>query len=117
MTAPSSIPHFLIDLVNFILSSFIIKVKAAEITKSGKLILKYCLKYGLTLLEDQYHMGYTMRFPRALSIRDDLSIGDCLKASGAFSLHYLVVSLSYISTEVTESIISDKKRKMESKAT
>ena len=27
-------------------------------------------------------MGYTMRFPRALSIRDDLSIADCMAASG-----------------------------------
>ena len=31
---------------------------------------------------DQYHMGFTMRFPRALSIRDDLSIADCMTASG-----------------------------------
>lgn len=62
--------------------SFILKVKAAEITKS-----------------DQYHMQYTMRFPRALSIRDDLTINDCLTASG-----------------VTENIITKKKRKMESDA-
>lgn len=62
--------------------SFIIKIKAAEITKS-----------------DQYHMKYTMRFPRALSIRDDLTVNDCLTASG-----------------ITETIISKKKRKMESEA-
>ncbi|KAF5316619.1 hypothetical protein D9619_006679 [Psilocybe cf. subviscida] len=59
--------------------SFILKIKAAEITPS-----------------DQYHMGYTMRFPRALSIRDDLNIGDCMTASG-----------------ILESLRSDKKRKME----
>ncbi|KAJ7281646.1 DNA ligase IV [Mycena rebaudengoi] len=60
--------------------SFILKVKAAEIVTS-----------------DQYHMGYTMRFPRALSIRDDLNIGDCMTASAVF-----------------ESLRTVKKRKMES---
>ncbi|KAJ7355365.1 DNA ligase IV [Mycena albidolilacea] len=60
--------------------SFILKVKAAEIVTS-----------------DQYHMGYTMRFPRALSIRDDLSIADCMPA-----------------TAVLESLRIVKKRKMES---
>ncbi|KZT27881.1 ATP-dependent DNA ligase [Neolentinus lepideus HHB14362 ss-1] len=59
--------------------SFILKVKAAEITPS-----------------DQYHMGYTMRFPRALSIRDDLVISDCMTATG-----------------VMETLRSEKKRKME----
>ncbi|KAJ3515533.1 hypothetical protein NLJ89_g1703 [Agrocybe chaxingu] len=62
--------------------SFIIKIKAAEITPS-----------------DQYHMGYTMRFPRALSIRDDLTIADCMPASAVF-----------------ESLRSERKRKMESDA-
>ncbi|KAI0704277.1 ATP dependent DNA ligase domain-containing protein [Cytidiella melzeri] len=47
--------------------SFIVKVKAAEITAS-----------------DQYHLGYTMRFPRAISIRDDLNISDCMTASAVF---------------------------------
>ncbi|KAI0821590.1 DNA ligase 4 [Irpex lacteus] len=47
--------------------SFIVKVKAAEITAS-----------------DQYHLGYTMRFPRAIAIRDDLSIADCMTASAVF---------------------------------
>ncbi|KAJ6621385.1 DNA ligase 4 [Mycena sp. CBHHK59/15] len=60
--------------------SFILKVKAAEIVTS-----------------DQYHMGYTMRFPRALSIRDDLSIADCMTASA-----------------VLESLRTVKKRKLES---
>ncbi|KAJ7876841.1 DNA ligase IV [Mycena leptocephala] len=45
----------------------------------------------------QYHMGYTMRFPRALSIRDDLSIADCMPASA-----------------IMESLRTVKKRKMES---
>ncbi|KAI9457174.1 ATP dependent DNA ligase domain-containing protein [Boletus coccyginus] len=44
--------------------SFILRVKAAEITHT-----------------DQYHLGLTMRFPRALSIRDDLAIEDCMTAS------------------------------------
>ncbi|KAI0629298.1 DNA ligase 4 [Trametes polyzona] len=59
--------------------SFILKVKAAEITSS-----------------DAYHLGFTMRFPRALQIRDDLSIADCMTA-----------------TAVLEQIRSEKKRKME----
>ncbi|EPQ56491.1 DNA ligase 4 [Gloeophyllum trabeum ATCC 11539] len=59
--------------------SFILKVKAAEITPS-----------------DQYHLGYTMRFPRALQIRDDLSIADCMTASAIF-----------------EALRSEKKRKMD----
>ncbi|KAH7914811.1 ATP dependent DNA ligase domain-containing protein [Hygrophoropsis aurantiaca] len=62
--------------------SFILKVKAAEITPS-----------------DQYHLGVTMRFPRALAIRDDLSIADCMTASA-----------------ILESMRSVKKRKMESDA-
>ncbi|TFK86975.1 DNA ligase 4 [Polyporus arcularius HHB13444] len=59
--------------------SFILKIKAAEIVPS-----------------EQYHLGFTMRFPRALSIRDDLSIDDCETA-----------------TAVLENIRSEKKRKME----
>ncbi|OAX43215.1 DNA ligase 4 [Rhizopogon vinicolor AM-OR11-026] len=62
--------------------SFILKIKAAEITAS-----------------DQYHLGVTMRFPRALSIRDDLSIADCMTAS-----------------VVLESMRSERKRKMENDA-
>ncbi|KLO08051.1 DNA ligase 4 [Schizopora paradoxa] len=61
--------------------SFILKVKAAEITPS-----------------DQYHLGFTMRFPRALSIREDLSIADCMTA-----------------TAVLESMKTERKRKMENK--
>ncbi|EKM49973.1 uncharacterized protein PHACADRAFT_178599 [Phanerochaete carnosa HHB-10118-sp] len=60
--------------------SFIIKVKAAEITPT-----------------DQYHIGYTMRFPRAMMIREDLGIEDCMTASAVF-----------------ESVRSEKKRKAES---
>ncbi|KAI0642168.1 ATP dependent DNA ligase domain-containing protein [Trametes meyenii] len=59
--------------------SFILKVKAAEITSS-----------------EQYHLGFTMRFPRALQIREDLSIADCMTASS-----------------VLHGIRSEKKRKME----
>ncbi|KAF9244662.1 ATP dependent DNA ligase domain-containing protein [Melanogaster broomeanus] len=62
--------------------SFILRVKASEITTS-----------------DQYHLGVTMRFPRALSIRDDLSIEDCMSASA-----------------VLETMRSERKRKMESGA-
>ncbi len=74
------------------------KVKAAEITSS-----------------EMYHVGFTMRFPRALQIRDDLSIADCMTASGkrcvdsggGLSIY------SRVSPAVLESIRSEKKRKME----
>ncbi|TCD60360.1 DNA ligase (ATP) [Steccherinum ochraceum] len=59
--------------------SFILKVKAAEITST-----------------DQYHIGFTMRFPRALIIRDDLDISDCMTASA-----------------VLETLRSEKKRKVD----
>ncbi|KAI0352380.1 DNA ligase 4 [Trametes cingulata] len=59
--------------------SFILKVKAAEITSS-----------------ESYHLGFTMRFPRALQIREDLSVEDCMTA-----------------TNILDSIRSEKKRKME----
>lgn len=59
--------------------SFIVKIKAAEITAS-----------------DQYHLGFTMRFPRAMSIREDLSLSDCITA-----------------TAILEAVRSVKKRKME----
>ncbi|KIP10052.1 hypothetical protein PHLGIDRAFT_125880 [Phlebiopsis gigantea 11061_1 CR5-6] len=49
--------------------SFILKIKAAEITPS-----------------DQYHLGYTMRFPRATLIREDLGTEDCMMASALFEL-------------------------------
>ncbi|TFK29738.1 DNA ligase 4 [Coprinopsis marcescibilis] len=62
--------------------SFMLKVKAAEITPS-----------------DQYHLGYTMRFPRAMAIRDDLTVADCMTASAVF-----------------ESLKSERKRKMEDDA-
>ncbi|KAF8433261.1 ATP dependent DNA ligase domain-containing protein [Boletus edulis BED1] len=62
--------------------SFILRVKAAEITHT-----------------DQYHIGLTMRFPRALSIRDDLAIEDCMTASA-----------------ILETIRSERKRKMEKDA-
>lgn len=55
-------------------SSFILKVKAAEITST-----------------DQYHIGFTMRFPRALIIRDDLDISDCMTASGEILLMWVVL--------------------------
>ncbi|KAJ7066714.1 DNA ligase IV [Mycena amicta] len=60
--------------------SFILKIKAAEIVPS-----------------EQYDMGYTMRFPRALTIRDDLTIADCMPASA-----------------VLESLRTVKKRRLES---
>ncbi|KAF8551211.1 ATP-dependent DNA ligase [Imleria badia] len=58
--------------------SFILRVKAAEITHT-----------------DQYHLGLTMRFPRALSIRDDLAIEDCMTASA-----------------ILETLRTERKRKM-----
>lgn len=60
--------------------SFILKIKAAEIVPS-----------------DQYHMGFTMRFPRAMAIRDDLTVADCMSAIA-----------------VLESLKTERKRKMDS---
>jgi len=52
-----------------------------------------------------------MRFPRALAIREDLNIDDCLTASGAFLgqpySFYLIKALV-----VLDSVRSDRKRKM-----
>ncbi|THH05269.1 hypothetical protein EW145_g4922 [Phellinidium pouzarii] len=63
--------------------SFILEVKAAEITPS-----------------DQYHLGFTMRFPRAVSIREDLNLADCMSAT--------------VKIAVLESMKTERKRKMES---
>ncbi|KAI0295389.1 ATP dependent DNA ligase domain-containing protein [Multifurca ochricompacta] len=61
-------------------NSFIVKIKAAEIIPS-----------------DQFCIGFTMRFPRALAIREDLSVSDCVTLSA-----------------ILEAVRSEKKRKMES---
>ena len=66
-------------------SSFLLKVKAAEIVSSGFVTFS---GLGLSMVltrfffQDQYHLGFTMRFPRAVAIRDDLTIADCMTASG-----------------------------------
>lgn len=69
-----------------------------------------------------YHLGFTMRFPRALQIRDDLSIADCMTASGTsqFGCGTLFATpppfrcpLMQACLAVLESIRSEKKRKME----
>ncbi|KZV67055.1 DNA ligase 4 [Peniophora sp. CONT] len=49
--------------------SFLISVKAADITPS-----------------DQYHLKYTLRFPRALRTREDLPISDCMTASAVMNI-------------------------------
>lgn len=74
------------------------KVKAAEITST-----------------DMYHLGFTMRFPRALQIRDDLSIADCMTASGERCANWSggLNIYSWMFLAVLEGIRSEKKRKME----
>lgn len=64
-------------------SSFILKVKAAEIVNSGS-FRRYSERQYIDneILSDLYHIGYTMRFPRALHIREDLSVADCMTVSG-----------------------------------
>ncbi|VDB87968.1 unnamed protein product [Peniophora sp. CBMAI 1063] len=49
--------------------SFLISVKAADIIPS-----------------DQYHLNYTLRFPRALRTREDLPISDCATVSNVLSI-------------------------------
>jgi DNA ligase-4 len=66
---------------------------------------------------DQYHLGFTMRFPRAMAIREDLSVADCATASGAmirlygFRAFFLTNILA-----ILETVRSEKKRKMENVA-
>ncbi|TFK71638.1 DNA ligase 4 [Pluteus cervinus] len=62
--------------------SFLVKVKAAEVVPS-----------------DLYHLGFTMRFPRAIQIRDDLTVADCACAN-----------------DVLVSMRTERKRKMEQDA-
>ena len=57
-----------------------------------------------------FHVGLTMRFPRALAIRDDLDITDCLTASGT-SADPSTASVSQ-TPAVLDSVRSDRKRKM-----
>lgn len=79
------------------LSSFIIKIKAAEVVSS-----------------DLYSLGFTMRFPRALSIRDDLTVADCMTATGTpISVSSDGTVIKPNNTGVLENIRSEKKRKME----
>ena len=101
-------------------SSFILKVKAAEITPTGKFECILCDVSCSTVpsVSDQYHLGFTMRFPRALSIRDDLSIADCMTATGIMigSLRIFLVSDATVAA-VLESMKTERKRKMENKDT
>lgn len=52
-----------------------------------------------------------MRFPRALSIRDDLGIEDCMTASGLFPLA-VYSPLTQITSAVLETMRAERKRKM-----
>jgi hypothetical protein len=66
---------------------------------------------------DQYHLGFTMRFPRALSIREDLSVTDCATASGAVICLYGFRALFLTGIlAILETVRSEKKRKMENVA-
>nr|GAT46734.1 DNA ligase 4 [Mycena chlorophos] len=79
--------------------SFILKVKAAQITES-----------------EQYHMKYTMRFPRALSIREDLTVADCMTASGVLESVRTIKKRKMESEEVSTTGNAKKKRKIAKKA-
>jgi hypothetical protein len=58
-----------------------------------------------------------MRFPRALSIREDLSRADCITASGTV-LHFFcaIVLLTIKHLAILDVVRSEKKRKMENVA-
>ena len=73
-------------------------MKAAEITPS-----------------EQYHLGFTMRFPRALAIRDDLSIADCMTATGESAETLATHRIADLPKAVLESLKNVRKRKMEEK--
>ena len=67
-----------------------------------------------SLNQDQYHLGFTMRFPRAIAIRDDLTIADCMTATG--NDYCQLTSLNVVTNltaAVLESMKSERKRKME----
>lgn len=55
-----------------------------------------------------------MRFPRALSIRDDLSVADCMTARGKYiSCVVSFLALIFVMVDVMENFKSEKKRKTE----
>jgi DNA ligase 4 len=70
------------------LSSFILKVKAAEIIPSGtsSCCFRFRENWNNCSCVDQYHMNFTLRFPRAVGIRDDLNTSDCMTATGKCGL-------------------------------
>ncbi|CAK5273980.1 unnamed protein product [Mycena citricolor] len=81
--------------------SFILKVKAAELVES-----------------DQYHSGFTMRFPRALSIRHDLEEDDCMPFTAVRDMLESKNSKSghkRLNDEHEESLPAKKKRKITAK--
>jgi hypothetical protein len=61
-------------------SSFVITVKAADLIISGALL--YPVFNLLTRILDQYYMPLTLRFPRAVRIRDELTAEDCATVNG-----------------------------------
>lgn len=74
--------------------SFIIKVKAAEITAASG-----------------YHIGWTMRFPRAVGIRDDLTIMDCASATAVLEHARSLTNKRKVLLGEMDSLPSRKKRK------
>lgn len=55
-----------------------------------------------------------MRFPRALAIRENLSVSDCIAASGAVvGFISVFILLTFERLGILEAVRSEKKRKME----
>ena len=94
------------------------KLLYSEGQSSGNYYFRFAkhkqLASQLSMVLDEYHLGITMRFPRALVIREDLSIADCMTASGK-QFHPLCSSYSPLPA-VLESMRAERKRKMESEA-
>jgi DNA ligase 4 len=69
---------------------------------------------NITEYVDQYHLGFTMRFPRAVSIRDDLSIADCMTATGkCVNSTACDCQLHDMPSEILQDMTTMKKRKVE----
>jgi hypothetical protein len=63
-----------------------------------------------TQTTDQYHLGFTMRFPRALSVREDLSVADCITASGTVFHSFGLLSFLLSSIQLSWKLCALRRR-------
>lgn len=63
-------------------SSFILTVKAAEMTASSKSFDTRDIS-SVNVAKEEYSLGWTLRFPRAVRIRDDITYLDTATVRGS----------------------------------